>query len=300
MNKILVILGPTATGKSDLSVKLAKKYNGEIISADSRQVYKGLNIGTGKITKKEKRGIHHWMLDVVSPKKTFTVTEWKKLAEERVEKILKRHKLPIICGGTGFYIQALVDGLILPEVPPDKKLRKELEKKSLEELIKILKTLDPERLSNIDTKNKVRLVRAIEVAKALGKVPEVKSEKKYESLKIGLTLPDNVLHKKISTRLLARIKKGMIEEAQKLNKRGLSFKRMRELGLEYRYLADYLDKRLSKTEMIQKLETEIWHYAKRQITWFKRDKKIKWFVPRQNKEIAKEIEKFIKTNPSKK
>ncbi|MEQ1500223.1 MAG: tRNA (adenosine(37)-N6)-dimethylallyltransferase MiaA [Parcubacteria group bacterium] len=294
MNKILVILGPTATGKSALAVELAKKYNGEVISADSRQVYKGLDIGTGKITEEEMQGIHHWLLDVISPKKTFSVADWKKLTEQKIEAILKRHKLPIICGGTGFYIDSVVQNKILPEVEANNKLRKELGEKSLEELVKILKELDLERLENIDSKNPVRLIRAIEIATSLGKVPPTTSlPPKYDFLQIGINLDKETLQKRIKTRLDKRLKIGMITEAENLHKHGLSFERMRELGLEYRFLADYLDKKITKDEMVKKLNTEIWHYAKRQMTWFKRDKKIKWFTPTQNKSIEKEVKAFL-------
>lgn len=276
--KVLVILGQTATGKSDLAVKIARKYNGEVISSDSRQVYKGLNIGTGKITKKEMMGVPHHMLDVVSPKKTFSVNVWKEKTEKIIEKILKKDKLPIICGGTGFYIQAIVDNITPPNVPPNKQLRLKLSKKTVDELFFILKKLDPKRARVIDPKNKVRLIRSIEIAKALGEVPRVKPEKsKYDFVQIGLKTTDENLRKRIHDRLLKRINKGMVKEAEDLYKGGLSFKRMRELGLEYRFLADYLDKKISKKEMLEKLETEIWHYAKRQMTWFKKDKRIKWF-----------------------
>lgn len=292
--KILVVLGPTASGKSSLAVKLAKKYNGEVISADSRQVYKGLDIGTGKITKKEMENIHHWLLDVVSLKKTFNVSEWKKLADKKIKTILKRHKLPIICGGTGFYIQSIVDGVVLPEVAPNKKLRILLSKKSTDELVKILEKLDPVRLKSVDQKNPVRLIRAIEIAESLGKVPKFEKIKSpYEVLQIGLKVEDIELREKIHKRLLDRIKKGMFEEAKKLHKKGLTLKRMRELGLEYRYLADYLDKKIDKKEFTKKLDTEIWHYAKRQMTWFKKDKNIKWFEPRKDNLINKEISRFL-------
>ncbi|HEY0221092.1 MAG TPA: tRNA (adenosine(37)-N6)-dimethylallyltransferase MiaA [Candidatus Paceibacterota bacterium] len=294
MQKILVILGPTASGKSDLAVKIAKKYNGEVISADSRQVYKGLNIGTGKITKKEMRGVHHWLLDIVSPKKTFNVADFKKLAAGKIQTILKRHKLPIICGGTGFYIDSFVKNISLPEVKPNKKLRKELENKSLEELVKILEKLDKDRLQNIDQKNRVRLIRAIEIANAIGKVPEIKKENsKYHFLQIGLEIPKDEMVARINKRLEKRIKLGMIEEAENLHKKGLPLERMRELGLEYRFLADYLDKKISKDKLSEKLKTEIWRYSRRQITWFKRDKNIKWFKPKEFSKINAEVKNFL-------
>ncbi len=293
--KILIILGATATGKSDLAVTVAKKFNGEIISADSRQVYTGLNIGTGKITEKEMRGIPHHLLDIANPKSVFTVADWKKLAEEKINDIVKREKLPIICGGTGFYIQAIVDGTILPEVKPNKKLRVELEKKSLSELISILKKLDKERLKTIDIKNKVRLVRAIEIAKSLGSVPKVtKTGSPFEILQIGLKLGEEELKDKIHNRVLARMKKGMINEAISLHAKGLSWRRMRQLGLEYRLLADIAEEKISMPEFIKKLETEIWQYVKRQNTWFKRDERIKWFDPKDTKKVEREIRNLIK------
>jgi len=294
--KILVVLGPTATGKSSLAVELAKKFDGEIISADSRQVYKGLNIGTGKVTKKEMKGILHHLLDLRSPKYVFSVSDFKKKAEKEIDIILNKNKLPIICGGTGFYIQALVDNINIPEVPANYKLRKELEKKSTEELFKILKKLDLKRAKNIDSKNPRRLIRAIEIAKSIGKVPDLSyqlSTTNYKPIFIGLDLSDKELKNKIHTRLLARVKEGMIAEAKRLRKEGLSLKRMEELGLEYKFLAKHLKGELSKEEMIEKLNTAIWQYAKRQRTWFKRDKRILWFKPSEQKKIEKEVDKFL-------
>jgi tRNA dimethylallyltransferase len=279
--KIIVILGQTATGKSDFAVQIAKKVGGEIISADSRQVYKGMDLGTGKITKKEMQGVPHHLLDVVSPKKVFSVSDFKKLADKKIEEIIKRGHVPIICGGTGFYIDAVIDGAILPEVEPNKKLRTTLEKKSAEQIYVMLQKLDKTRSKDIDAKNKVRLIRAIEIAKALGKVPKVKKVEKYAVMKIGLALPDEVLKERIRTRLLSRIKKGMLREIKNLHDSGVSWKRMNDLGLEYRYGALYLQGKLSKQEMIEKLNTEIWHYAKRQKTWFKRGKNTTWIDPRK-------------------
>lgn len=291
-SKILVILGPTASGKSDLAVRFAKKFNGEIISADSRQVYTGLDIGTGKITKKEMDGIPHHMLDVISPKKIFSVAEWKEKSQKIIRQIISRGKLPIICGGTGLYIQSIVDNIVLPEVPPNYPLRKKLEKKSVKELFAILKKLDPRRSKNIEKQNPVRLIRAIEIAKAIGKVPNLKKQKsEFDILQIGLTSKD--LKKKIHTRLISRLKKGMIAEAKNLHANGLSWKRMRQLGLEYRYLADFLQNKISKKEFIQKLETEIWRYSRRQITWFKRDSRIKWFEPDQKIKIEKTVDNLL-------
>lgn len=277
MKKVIVILGQTATGKSSLAVKIAQKIGGEVISADSRQVYKGLDIGTGKITRKEMRGVPHHLLDVVSPKKKFSVTEYKELAEEKIKEIISRGKVPIICGGTGFYIDALVNGIVFPEVPPNNKLRRSLEKKTSLSLFKTLEKLDKERAKNIDKNNKIRLIRAIEIAKALGKVPKVKKIKpKYKFIKLGLYLPEEKLKKKISVRLKKRLALGMLKEAKKLHKEGLSYKKMESLGLEYRGMALHLQKKITLSEMVEVLNREIYQYAKRQMTWFKRDKSIKW------------------------
>jgi tRNA dimethylallyltransferase len=297
--KILVILGPTASGKSDLAVLLAQKYNGEIISADSRQVYKGLDIGSGKITKKEMKGVPHHLLDVVSPKKVFSVHDFKTHAEKAIADILKRNKLPIICGGTGFYIQTLVDNITLPGVPANEALRKKLENKSAQDLFKLLSKLDLDRAKNIDAQNPVRLIRAIEIAKALGKVPKLNSysdSQKYNPLLIGLETKDEVLKEKIHTRLLKRLsgKNNMVKEAQVLHAKGISWKRMNDLGLEYRYLALYLQKKITKQELIEKLSLEIWHFAKRQRTWFKRDSRIKWYKNTEVKKMEKEIKSFLK------
>jgi len=291
--KILVILGPTASGKSDLAVELARKFNGEIISADSRQVYKGLDIGSGKITKKEMRGVKHHLLDVVNPKTVFTVAQFKKKAKEAIVDITERGKLPILCGGTGFYIQAIVDNISIPEVKPDKALRNKLEGKSTSELFKILKKLDPRRAKEIDSKNPHRLIRAIEIVKYLGHVPPLKTTSQYKILQIGIKTDDAVLKEKIYNRLLARIKIGMVTEAHKLHRKGLSWKRMVALGLEYKYLAKYLKKEISKNEMIEQLNKEIRKYAKRQKTWFKRDKRIKWFALKEKGDIESKIYKFL-------
>ncbi len=307
--KVLVVLGPTASGKSDLAVELALKLNGparlasesvaggEVISADSRQVYTGLDIGTGKITKEETRGVPHHLLDVASPEKVFTVSDFKKLGEEAIKSILEKEKLPIICGGTGFYIEALLGENMIPEVPPNPELRKELEQKTAAELFDILSKLDPERSVAIDRYNPRRLIRAIEICKELGKVPEILINKsqitnKFQILKIGIKIQNEELKERINKRLEKRIEMGMIEEAEKLHANGLSYERMRELGLEYGALADLLENKITKEEMIARLQTEIWQYAKRQMTWFKRDKTIKWFDPKDPL-INKEVERFL-------
>ena len=201
--QIIVILGQTATGKSDFAVQIAKEVHGEIISADSRQVYIGMDLGTGKITKKEMRGVPHHLLDIVKPTKVFSANDFKKHTEKKIKEIIKRGNVPIVCGGTGFYIDTLLGSATLPEVPPNKILRAELMKKTASELFVLLQKLDPVRAQTIDAKNPVRLIRAIEIAKALGSVPVAQNRgHEYKVLKIGLTLPDQILKEKIYKSIL--------------------------------------------------------------------------------------------------
>ena len=352
-NKIplLVILGPTATGKSDLAVEVAHRiaeeaahgksiagYSGaEIISADSRQVYKGLDIGTGKITKEEMRGIPHHCLDIADPasadkkQERFTVMDWKKCAEKAIEDITAHEdagdvgkKLPIICGGTGFYISTLIDGLEFPDIEIDPTEQAELEVKTADELFAELKKLDPRRAKDMENggagKNKRRLMRAILIARKLGAVPALKinastNDSKYLPIIIGVTMPDADIKKRIMARVLKRLagendsssKAGsgdddMIEEARKLHAgdgtSNLSYERMHELGLEYRYLAKYLQGQLTREQFIEQLATKIWQFARRQKAWFKRDKRTKWFDPRDPTTPAKILEEIKITPPA--
>lgn len=290
MSKLLVILGPTATGKSALAIALAEKYRGEVISADSRQVYKGLDIGTNKVTPPEMRGIPHHLIDIVAPTERFSVQQFKTSAETGIADIISRGNLPIVCGGTGFYIQSLVDGVSLPEVQPDPVLRRHLETESTESLFKKLAVLDPERASHIDPHNKVRLIRAVEIITALGKTPPLAIHKApHDILEIGLDLPDDILRKRIEDRTKLRIEKGLIEEARNLHQQGLALMRMRELGLEYGALADFLEERCTQDELVKRINLETWHYVKRQRTWFKRDKRIIWCDPREESRILEVV-----------
>ncbi len=293
-HKIIAIVGPNASGKSELGVKIAKKINGEIISADSRQIYRGLDIGSGKITNKEMQGVPHYCLSIANPKKVFTALDFKKCAEKAVSDILSRGKTPIIVGGTGFYIDAALCRAKLGEAPPNPKLRKKLAKKSTAELLKMLKKLDHKRIKTIEQKNPRRLIRAIEIVLwrkkrhfvdfagfastqprgPLGGREESKINK-MAILWLGIKRQPEELKKRIRSRLIKRLP-GIIGEVKKLHRQGLSWKRLFELGLEYRYASLYLQKKLSKDEMIQKILPESWHYAKRQMTWFKRNKKIRW------------------------
>lgn len=292
--KLIAIVGPTASGKSDLAVDLALRFDGEVVSADSRQTYRGLDIGSGKITKREMKGIPHHLLDVANPKKQFTAAQYKKLADRAILDIAKRGKIPILCGGTGFYIQAVISGVAIPEVPPNAKLRAQLEKKSAQELFTILKRLDPRRAKEIDAKNPRRLVRAIEIAQTLGKVPKLKkTESPYEVLQIGIATDLETLKEKIAKRLALRMKKGMLAEGRKLRAQGLSWKRMRALGLEYRMLADVLSGVVPRKDAEQQLIFDIGNYAKRQMVWFKRDPSISWFSLKEKTKVIKTVKEFL-------
>lgn len=299
--KVLIIIGPTASGKSELAVRLAKKFGGEIISADSRQVYRGLNIGTGKITKKEMRGIPHYLLDVTDPRKQFSAAEFKTLATNSLRYIVANSKLPIVVGGTGFYIDTLAERISLPDVPPNKTLRKKLGKMTAEKLFEILKKKDLQRAKSIDRQNKVRLIRAIEIVEALGKVPEQANSsqlKDYSFIYIGLKPDKKELEKKIRLRLTEWIENGLVNEVKKLHTQGISWRRFDQIGLVYHSVARYLRGKISREEMAEEIFKEIKQYAKRQMVWFKRNQKIKWFalnpVEGFKPEEYKRIERYVR------
>ncbi len=311
---ILVILGPTATGKTDLALKLAKRFDGELVACDSRQVYKGLDIGTGKLPGIISKhggnvkgngywvvdGVKIWMYDLVDPKKQYSVADYVKDARRAIQKIIKRGKLPIIVGGTGLYLKAILYGLSNLVIPVDKKLRKRLEKLSLDKLQRKLRELSLgkwQKMNSSDRKNPRRLVRAIELALSNHKGdpstrPSINSGLAQDdklrlkivrslsnTLKIGLTAPRQLLYKRVDDRVVDRI--GMIEEAKKLYKGGLSLKRMRQLGLEYGVLADYLSGEIREIwgdkGLIRKMQHKIHGYVRRQLAWFKKEKDVVWF-----------------------
>lgn len=299
--KIIVIVGPTASGKSDLAVHLAKQYRGEVISADSRQVYKNLDIGTGKITTREMRGVPHHLLDVCSPKKVFTAHEFVIRAQQALPLIAAANKVPIVVGGTGFYIDALLGTVSLAQIPRNDALRKKLEEKTTAQLLTLLKRKNKKRFDDIlqknEQNNRVRLIRAIEVASTpstpMSRVPL--DIREYNALWIGIAPNDDVLRQKIHTRLLTRLRNGMVAEAQRLHAQGVSYKRMDQLGLEYRYLALYLQNKITKNEMIEQLENKIWQYARRQKTYWRRNKNIRWFAPNEYQKIERAITDFLHT-----
>ncbi len=301
--KIIVVLGQTSTGKSDISVEIAKEFNGEIISADSRQVYLGMDLGSGKITQKEMRGVPHHLLDVADPKEVFDVIKFQKLGTHAIQDILSRGKVPIICGGTGFYIDALIYQTKFSSVKPNKELRKKLEKKSLQDLQEIYKKktstiwfkIKSGITSSVDIQNPVRLIRAIEIIEGLGYFPKIKKRYQYDILFIGMTLEKEKLNRRIYKRIIDRLQQGMLNEEKSLLKKGISHERLQSLGLEYRFMSKYILEEVSYEEMVNQLYMATIQFSKRQKTWFKRNKSIHWFNYFDTREkMLSLIEAFLK------
>lgn len=289
--RIICVVGPTASGKSALAVAIAKEFGGTIISADSRQVYRGLDIGTGKITKSEMRGVPHYLLNVASPQKTFTASQFVKKGRHVIEIM---GGIPIICGGSGFYIDALVGRISIPDVRPNASLRKNFSQLSAEELFALLSKDDPSRAKTIDRHNKRRLVRSLEIAHVLGKNPPPSTDIPYEICWIGIQPDMAQLKQLITDRLAKRLRKGLIAEAKELHENGLSWKRMVDLGLEYRFLANYLQGDISRIEMIHGLTNAIYQYARRQKSYFKRNKDIRWYpLPIDTAQVFEHVRAFL-------
>lgn len=276
--KIIVVAGPTASGKSDFAVDLAIKNNGEIISADSKQIYIGLDIGTGKITKEEMKGVRHHMISVYDLEENISVVRYESDAKKVLEDIISRGKTPIICGGTGQYIDSLVYNQKFPKVPPNKILREKLEKESKEILLEKLKKLDSKRAENVDIHNKVRLIRAIEIAEEIGYVPELTEQSLIYNTEFFLMSPTKeLLNERIKKRLENRLIDGdeskMLDEARALRARAIPDSRISSLGLEYKWMNKYLKSECDFEEMKSGILIDSIHYAKRQITWNKKYEK---------------------------
>ncbi len=295
MNKLVVIAGTNASGKSGLGIELALKYGAEIISADSRQVFTGLDLGSGKVTKEEMKGVAHHLLDVARPNDFFSLSQYQELAYKAIDDIHKRGGRPFLVGGTGLYVNSIVDGYNLAKSEPDPEIRKSVEEKSIDELIAILKEKNPEALDKLDLKNKRRLERAVE--KTLdGKLNDNPSNPLYETLVIGVTWPREVLYERIRERLDRRLKEGMIEEVEQLRKNGATDEFLYKLGLEYRYILMYLRGEFADFDAFyEKLFMEIRHLAKEQMTWFRKRKDINWIDMSNNPldEASKLIDKFF-------
>ena len=274
MQKLIVVAGTNASGKSSLGVELARKYDGEIISADSRQVFRGLDLGSGKITPEEMKGVPHHLLDVCEPGEFFSMHDFQRLAYGAIDGILARGKQPFLVGGTGLYLASVTEGYELSGVTPDLSYREELEKETTEELYRRVLALDPD--TQVDPKNRNRVMRILEKAHDGDNQP-VRNNPRYDCLKLGVIWEPEVLRARIDERLERRLKEGMIEEVQGLMDSGVSVQFLEKLGLEYRFISRYLTGQIgSREEMVTLLGFAIKQFAKRQRIWFRRDKQIHW------------------------
>jgi tRNA dimethylallyltransferase len=289
---LIVIVGTTASGKSELGIRLGLRLRGEIVSADSRQVYRGLDIGSGKVTPQERRQVPHHLLDVADVRQRFTVAEYQRLAFAAVDDIWARGKQPLLVGGSGLYVRAVVDNPTYPNVPPRPDLREQLERTPLPELVAQLEAVDPLTARRIDQKNARRVVRALEVSLASGRPFSAQQDHaplRVNALQLGLTWPRDELRRRIRDRLQARLAAGMLDETRDLLAAGVPPERLLELGLEYRFLTRYLVGELSYAEMTTLLETAIVQFAKRQMTWFGRDARVQWLGPERAVEQAEAL-----------
>ena len=293
--QVLSIVGPTASGKTALAIELALKYNGEVISADSRQIYRGLDIGTEKVTETQMQGVPHHLIDIVEPETTFTVQDFQQQARSAIADTASRGKLPILAGGSGQYVDAVLYDTKFPEVPPNQTLRDELELLPTRALFKILEDQDPRRAQTIDAQNRRRLIRALEIVDALGSVPEQQEgELLYDALQIGIEVPKEVLKERILQRLNTTLTKGLIEETKELRQK-VSDLRIEEFGLEYAIAKDYLNGVITKKQMEEKMFYDLVHYATRQLRWFRKNKDIVWFeLPKEQEALDSAVQSFLK------
>lgn len=278
MKRLVVIAGTNASGKSALGIRLARYFGGEVVSADSRQVYRGLDLGSGKVTVAERMGVRHHLIDVVGLEEDYTLARYQEAAYAAIDGIIDGGGLPFLVGGTGLYISAVVEGYQLVDVVANAALRAELEGMSLAGLTARLERVDPGALEEIDRRNPRRLIRAIEVAEAgyLSSARRVKSPR-YDCCRLGVTWPREVLVQRIEKRLCDRLDGGLIDEVAGLREGGVTDLRLERLGLEYRYVSRYLRGDLrSLDELREQLGVAIRQYAKEQMTWFRRDSRIFW------------------------
>ena len=283
--KVIVICGPTASGKTALSIELAKRINGEIISSDSMQIYKDMDIGTAKPTQEEMQGIHHYLIDNVEPNQRYSVADFKKDAENAIEEILSKGKTPIVVGGTGLYIDSLIYGIEYQDIKLDEKYRKELEERVEKEGIKTLyneaKKIDEQAIQKISPNDKKRILRILEIYHATGKnktQQEIESRKngvKYDYEVYALNMEREKLYERINKRVDIMIEQGLIEEVENLLKKYTEFPTAMQ-GLGYKEVVEYLQNKCTKQEMIEKIKMETRRYAKRQLTWFRKNKQTIW------------------------
>jgi len=308
MPQIITIIGPTATGKSDLAVAVAlyieKTYGkkAEIISTDSRQIYRHLDIGTGKITCKEMQGVTHHMLDIIEPQDRYSVFAYAKDVKNILADIYSRGAIPILCGGTGLYTDAIIFGNAGSPTPADLKTQDALEALTITELREILKNISEEKsadISHVDMVNKRRIARAITILKQDGTFAKQNTEPLYETLFIGLDTTTEKLRERIQKRIEVRMQQGMIEESEKLLQQNiLTHECMQKLGLEYKFISQLIQKEITLTEFAEKLFSATWHYAKRQRVWFKRYTTTYWFdseeIQQNNAPVYTVVDEFLK------
>lgn len=290
--KLICVVGTNASGKSGLGVQLAKKYGGEIISADSRQVFRGLDLGSGKITPEEMQGVPHHLLDVREPNEFFSMADFQALSYEAIDGIVSRGRLPFIVGGTGLYVDCVAEGYVLSGGAPDLEYRAQLETFSTGELYEKLIAIMPG--TDVDPKNRNRVMRLLERIHA-GDDLTPRKEPRYDVLKLGVTWPRPELCRRIDERLERRMNEGMVDEAQSLMDGGATPEFLDGLGLEYRYLYRYLAGIMSKDEMLDELSRAIKRFAKRQMVWFRKDKSIIWLDMADDPvmQASREIEDFL-------
>jgi tRNA dimethylallyltransferase len=295
--RLVVVLGPTACGKSALGIALAQRFNGEIVSADSRQVYRGLDIGTAKVTREEQELVPHHLLDIADPREVYTVAQFQRDAIAAINDILQRGHQPFLVGGSPHYIQAVVDNLEIPHIAPQPELRAQLEARPLDELLAQLAALDPQSAATIDRKNPRRVIRALEVCLVSG-IPYSQQRRVadplYRCLLLGIEWPREVLYQRIDARVDERMRQGMVQEVQGLLEQGVSHERLEALGLEYRFTSRWLRGEFkSEDEMVERLKYAIHDFTRRQMTWFRKDKRIVW-VERGDLEVTGEaVREFL-------
>jgi tRNA dimethylallyltransferase len=297
--KLVVVAGPTASGKSSLGIALAQEFQGEIVSADSRQVYRGLDIGTAKVTPAERAMVPHHLLDVADPGETYTVARFQREAVQAIDAILARHHQPFLVGGSPHYIQAVVDNLDIPAIPPQPALRARLQALPLEDLLAQLEQLDPASASTIDRRNPRRVIRALEVCLTTGQPFSAQrrlTAPRYDSLLLALNWPRQELYARIDRRVDERMRQGMVEEVRRLLDQGLSHERLESFGLEYRFISRLLRGEFAnEAEAVERLKFAIHDFTRRQLTWFRKDQRIIWIDGHKPDSAVDVVKQFLLT-----
>jgi tRNA dimethylallyltransferase len=292
--KIIAIVGPTAAGKTSLSITIAKHVHGEVISADSRQVYEGMDIGTSKVTEAEMDGVSHHLLDIAKPMEVYTAADFTRDANRAITDITSRDKTPIIAGGTFFYLDLLRGKMQAAPVEPDQELRTKLEKYSNEELLQLLETKDARRAADVDPHNRRRLIRSLEIIETLGSVPPVVPvASDYEWLIFGVTQEKEELRERFRQRAALWLTDGFQNEVERLLEEGVTRARFQEMGFEYTLMLQLIDKELTEAEFIDRFEEKNWQYAKRQLSWLRKDDAIIWVDPSDTNSILESVDNFL-------